>query len=443
VTSGDTGRVGYATTLKNREFRGLTIAQVISECGDQVARIALAVLVFNDLHSAFFTALTYAVSYLPAVIGGTLLSPLADWLPRRQLMLVCLAARAVLVALIALPGVPLAVAFLLLALVSLFEAPFVAARGAIIPDLLEDGPTYAAAVSLSRALHQIDQAIGFVVGGLVLAFVHPRGALLIDAIGFAIAFIVMLVTLSPRPAATRDRRGGLLGDLSVGMSAIFRHPARRALALLVWLFGLCFILPEGVAVTYAHIRGGGSISAGILTAAPAAGVFIGAVVLTRYVPPRRQAEWMRVMAVASCLLLAVTAAKPPIAVTAVLWMGCGVLTSYWIPAVATFNVSVESELRGRVLGIAGAGLALTQGIGLAVGGLLASAIGPTAAVGWFAVAGLVGLAFLNAWWPRRDLARLADQAFGPLPSPDVELATATLDPVEVGLDELGLGAGSD
>ena len=67
-------RVGYATPLANSEFRGLTLAQVISECGDQVARIALAVLVFNQLHSAFYTALTYAVGYLPLVVGGTLLT---------------------------------------------------------------------------------------------------------------------------------------------------------------------------------------------------------------------------------------------------------------------------------------------------------------------------------------------------------------------------------
>jgi MFS family permease len=417
VTTATSTRVGYGAPLVNPEFRGLTIAQVISECCDQMARIALAVLVFNDLHSAFYTALTYAVGYLPLVVGGTLLSPLVDWLPRRRLMLVCHAARAVFVALIALPGVPIAVALLLLALVSLFEGPFSAARGSIIPELISDGPTYAAAFNLGRALHQVDQAIGFFLGGVIVAFVHPRGALLIDSIGFIVAYLVVLVTLQQRPAVVTESAHSLWRDLRLGMNAILGHDARRALALIVWLSGLCFILPEGVAVTYAHLRGGGAISSGVLTAAPAAGLFLGAVGLTRWVSARRQAELMRVMAVLACLLLTLTAARPPVVLTALLWIASGVLQSYWIPAVATFNVSVGSEMRGRVLGIAGAGLALTQGVALAAGGVLASTIGPTAAVAWLAVAGLVGLAFINAWWPREAVNALADAAFGPLSEP--------------------------
>lgn len=420
-------RVGYAAPLRNSEFRGLTIAQVISEVGDQVARIALAVLVYQQLQSAFYTALTYAVGYVPLVIGGTLLSPLVDWIPRRQMMLVCHAARAVLVALIALPGVPIGVAFLLLAGVSLFEAPFSAARASIIPDLLPDGPTYVAAVSFGRALNQFDQAIGFLLGGVALAFLRPRGALLVDAAGFVVAYLVVLVTVQPRPGAAADRDHHLWRDLRIGVTAVFGHPARRTLALLVWLYGLSLILPEGVAVTYAHLRGGGSVSSGVLTAAPVAGLFVGAIGLTRWVPARKQTELLRRMAAGAGLALALTAARPPIAMTAVLWFVSGGLQAYWIPAVAAFNVSVEPELRGRAIAIAGAGLSLAQGVALAGGGALAGVIGPTAAVAWFAVAGLFGLALLHAWWPRAELAVLADRAFGQLGGPVTELALSDLD----------------
>lgn len=441
MSANASGRVGYAAPLANSEFRGLTIAQVISECGDQVARIALAVLVFNQLHSAFYTALTYAVGYLPLVIGGALLSPLVDWLPRRRLMLVCHAARAVLVACIALPFVPIGVSLVLLAGVSLFEAPFSAARASIIPDLLPDGPTYAAAVSLGRALNQVDQAIGFFLGGLVLAFVHPRGALLIDSFGFVIAFLVVLFTVRPRPGAAAGRVHKLWNDLRTGLTATFAPSARRALVLIVWLYGLCLVLPEGVAVTYAHSRGGGAFSAGVLTAAPAAGLFIGAIALTRWVPARRQTDLMLLLATGACLTLVLTALRPPLPVTAALWFASGIFQAYWIPAVATFNMSVETELRGRAIAIAGAGLSFVQGIALAAGGALAVAIGPTAAVAWFAVAGLVGLAILNAWWPRAELAALADEAFGAWPRPEAELAFGTLDRGEVDVPGLDVAEG--
>ena len=50
--------------------------------------MALSVLVFERTSSAILTALTYALTFLPALVGGALLSSLADQLPRRQVMVV-------------------------------------------------------------------------------------------------------------------------------------------------------------------------------------------------------------------------------------------------------------------------------------------------------------------------------------------------------------------
>jgi MFS family permease len=60
------------------EFRGLWTAQVLSLLGDQLARVALTVLVFDRTESALLTGLVYAVTYLPWLLGGPLLSGLAD-----------------------------------------------------------------------------------------------------------------------------------------------------------------------------------------------------------------------------------------------------------------------------------------------------------------------------------------------------------------------------
>ena len=56
-----------------REFSGLWYAQVLSSAGDQVAQIAVAIAVCRRTGSAFLTALAYAMSYLPQVVGGPLL----------------------------------------------------------------------------------------------------------------------------------------------------------------------------------------------------------------------------------------------------------------------------------------------------------------------------------------------------------------------------------
>lgn len=67
--------------LAVREFRWLWVAQVLSFADDQFAQVAIAILVFRRTDSAFLTALTYALTYLPPIAGGPLLSGLADLFP--------------------------------------------------------------------------------------------------------------------------------------------------------------------------------------------------------------------------------------------------------------------------------------------------------------------------------------------------------------------------
>ena len=52
------------------EFRALWLAQVLSYVGDQFAQVAIAILVFERTGSAFLTALAYALTYLPPIVGG-------------------------------------------------------------------------------------------------------------------------------------------------------------------------------------------------------------------------------------------------------------------------------------------------------------------------------------------------------------------------------------
>jgi hypothetical protein len=60
-----------------------------------------------------------------------MLSGLADRLPRRTVMIVCDLSRAVLVVIMALPGLPLALRVAPLFVVTLISAPFSSARSAV------------------------------------------------------------------------------------------------------------------------------------------------------------------------------------------------------------------------------------------------------------------------------------------------------------------------
>ena len=69
------------------EFRALWSAQLLSIIGDQLARVALTVLVYRQTHSPLLAAVTFTASLVPNFLGGILLSPIADRLPRRQVMI--------------------------------------------------------------------------------------------------------------------------------------------------------------------------------------------------------------------------------------------------------------------------------------------------------------------------------------------------------------------
>src|SRR4051794_31615753 len=102
--------VTFSDVLANREFRAMYVAQALSVVGDQLARIAGALLVVARSGSPFLTALPYGVTCLPWLIGGPLLSVYADRLRRRRMMIVCALVRAVLILAIAIPHLPLALA---------------------------------------------------------------------------------------------------------------------------------------------------------------------------------------------------------------------------------------------------------------------------------------------------------------------------------------------
>lgn len=142
------------------EFRTLWAAYAQSILGDQLARVALSLLVFERTDSPGWTAATYALTTLPALLSGVLLSGLADRFPRRTVMISCDLVRMVMVGLMALPGMPLPLLAGLLVLAQLAEAPFGAAQGALLPTVLGT-QKYERGQRVMQITHQVGQLVGF------------------------------------------------------------------------------------------------------------------------------------------------------------------------------------------------------------------------------------------------------------------------------------------
>lgn len=386
-------------TLGVGEFRAIWLAEFQSVLGDQLARVALSVLVFQRTGSAVWPALTYSLTYLPDLVGGTFLAGWADRFPRRAVMVIADLARAVLLGAMALPGVPLPLVAVLLVLAQLLNSPFNAAQAATLPVAL-DGENYVLGQSLRQATNQAGQLVGFAVGGLVIALIGPSAGLAVDGASFLLSSAVIAFGVRPRPAPTA--RGTTASTamlrLATGARIIWHDDRLRALVTLAWLAGFV-IVPEGLAVPYAAELGGGATTAGLLLAAHPAGIVLGAFFFGRFVRPSVRARLVGPLAVGAIVPLLGYAWHPPLAGTIGLLLVSGFCASYQVTASATFMRLVPDESRGQAFGLAGSGLIAVQGIGLVAGGLLVLALhsaGRTVAV-IAAVGVLVALPAAAAW----------------------------------------------
>ena len=365
--------------------------------GDQLARVALTLLVFARTGSALLAALTFAASVVPTFVGGLTLSGLADRFPRRKVMIVCDVSRAALVAIMALPGLPIALMVGLLCVVTMIGAPFTSARAALYPDILA-GDRYVLGTAVTLTTLQFAQVIGFAAGGVVVGFFGVRTSLLADAATFLFSAVITGSLVQSRPAARaqdRELTGSRLGDLASGLRLVFGDPKLRIPMLLGWLVAF-YNVPEGVVAPLSRSLGGGAVAAGLLLAAGAFGASIGAVTFSRLVRPARRLRLMAPLAATACGVLILFAFRPALpAALAILTIG-GIFDCYQLAANAAFVTAAPAGQRSQAFGIAQGGMSLGQGLAMILAGAAAQSLPPSLVI---AISGVIGVivATLVAW----------------------------------------------
>ena len=372
------------------EFRALWVAQLLSVAGDQLARVALTVLVYDRTRSALLASVTFVVSIVPTFFGGVTLAWLADRYPRRRVLISCDVARCALVLVMALPGLSLTVLVVLLFVVTLAGAPFTAARAAIYPDVLA-GDRYVVGTAVTLTTYQFAQVLGFAAGGTLVGFFGTRTCLVIDAATFAGSAIIVRAWVRPRAApatAGRDRDQSRLAGVVTGARLVLARPALRW-PLLFGLLAAFYSAPEGVAAPLAHEVGGGAAAVGVILAADALGQSAGAIVLSRFAAPPTRLRVMGPLAVASCGVLALFFTQPALAVCVLILVASGLCASYQVAANAAFVRAAPREQRSQVFGLAQGALSLGQGTAMILAGAAAQHHAPERVVAVFGAVGAV------------------------------------------------------
>jgi MFS family permease len=359
------------------EFRSLLTAASLSTLGDQVTRIAVALLVYERTGSSFLSAATMACSYLVWLALGPFLSSLADRWPRRALMVWCDAVRVVLIGCLVVPGLPIPLIFLLLCLVSLLEPPFDSARSAITPDIVPE-EAFRTANALLTTSRQGCTAAGFLLGGLLCAVLSPEGALAVDAATFAGSAVLLRCRLQEhRPS--REPEGGVAHETAAGFQLVLGSPRLRILLGYATLNTLALVGAEGLAVPTADALGGGGPTAGLLIATLPAGFMIGTVFVLR-IPEHRRDRLLAPLTALVCAPLLLSPMVDSTATLTVLWTLAGVASASAVISNASFVLATPPHARGRAFGVALTVMLGAQGLAVLVLGWLAEVVDPRTAV---------------------------------------------------------------
>ena len=395
------GRVGFRDLLAVREFVGLWLAWALSVAGDQFARVALSLLVFDRTGSAALTAATYAITFLPDVVGGPLLASVADRFPRRRVMVVVDVARAALVAVMTIPGLPIALLLVLLFGVQLLSAPFTAARGAMTRAMLTDAQ-FSVASGLMQMTYQVGLVMGFPLGAVIVTVLDARGALVVDAATFVMSAVLVRLFVAERraEAAPDGRPRRTWTSLREGIGLVRSSPRHRALLALACVSGF-YIAPEGLVVPYADQIGAGTVAVGLLLAANPLGMTVGILVMMRFVTDEAtRLRWLGPLAVATCAVLLPTVFAPGVVIAFVLWAFAGFFSAHDIVTNVAYVSATPDHQRGQLIGLAQAALRGAQGLGVLLTGVLAQLFAPARVIALAALAGVVAAVLAAGAWRR-------------------------------------------
>jgi predicted MFS family arabinose efflux permease len=186
-----------------------------------------------------------------------------------------------------------------------------------------------------------------------------------------------------------------------GVREIFGAPELGRLLLLGWLVATFSVAPEAVAAPYIASHHGSPALVGWWLAALPVGMIVGDVAGVRWLSQARQQRLVTPAAAVGFVPYLAFLADPAIGVGIALLVVSGLFGMFSLGLDGLVRDASPERLFARMMALNTAGLMTLQGLGFALAGALASAIGAGSAI---AVAGACGLA-VTGWLRVRAPAR--------------------------------------
>ena len=226
----------YRALLSQKQYLKLLLADLVNRFGDSLDTIAYSWIMYEVTGSASLMALVIGLNFLPTVILMPLAGAVVDRLNKKRVMIIADIIRFCIVGLIVilygmsrLNAVIIAAFTLLTSTVEAFRIP---AGGAILPRLLEkDYFTLGKAANYSSS--RMAELLGYVLAGLIIAWIGASGALWIDAVTFLLsAGIIALIQYREEKSTEIRSAKSVFVDFAAGLRFVKTSKAVQTVALI-------------------------------------------------------------------------------------------------------------------------------------------------------------------------------------------------------------------
>lgn len=173
---------------RNRNFRRLWLAQVISETGDWFYMVALYAMLLEFTGRAGVLGLAFALQVLPQALTGPVAGVINDRVSRKRVMIASDVARFAIIALILLVRSPdmLWLVYVLLASETVMWGLFEPARNAVLPNIVAEEDMLAAN-TLSSTTWSMNLFLGSALGGVAAVWLGRDAVFALDATSFLVS----------------------------------------------------------------------------------------------------------------------------------------------------------------------------------------------------------------------------------------------------------------
>jgi DHA3 family macrolide efflux protein-like MFS transporter len=282
--------------LRNRSFRRIWTAQLVSTIGDALTSLAAGIIVLERTHSVLSVGLMLMATAVPTLVVGLIAGIVVDRFDRKKIMVASDLIRAGLVAtlpflLISTGSVAwLYVVVILSSSVTQFFSP---ANESVLPEIASEEELGAANAIMAIAQFG-STAVGFAAAGFLATTKSVELVFYIDSATFLFsALMISLVRVAPLEVTEHITLGEQIRNIGFGAKFIWNTPILRSLNIVrvpvLIAFGMqnVLLLPFALRVLRAD-----DFQYGLQEGLTSVGFVIGSLAMARLADRLREGQWL-------------------------------------------------------------------------------------------------------------------------------------------------------